>query len=180
MKTDHRKSNRSIDVNYLIDIDWHWSIDDQSIVTKGYSQLYRLLSIFIDFLRYLSICMDKMLSIFIDLYPKWSPRVGVFELNSNLNLFPFFGGTHVFDLYIATVDKKLNLIHCYWIPFTFEFVTTLKYVLMKLRRYLFDWMYINRGFFSSMKIDKKSMINRWKSQQNKPSIIHRFPISIDW
>jgi hypothetical protein len=22
------------DVNYLIDIDWHWSIDDQSIVTK--------------------------------------------------------------------------------------------------------------------------------------------------
>ena len=30
---------------------------------------------------------------------------------------------------------------------TFEFVTTLKYVLITLRRYLFDCMHINGGFF---------------------------------
>jgi hypothetical protein len=57
-----------IDVNYLIDIDWHWSIDDQSIVTKSYSQFYRLLSIFIDFIdiyRFLSTKCFRFLSIYI-------------------------------------------------------------------------------------------------------------------
>jgi hypothetical protein len=80
---------------------------------------------------------------------------------------------------------KLNLIHCYWIPFTFEFVTTLiKYVLIKLRRYLFDCMHINGGFFHQWKL----IINRWSIDESHAkeaidyssiSNINRL-INIDW
>ena len=34
MKIDHRKSNRSIDINRYQLVNWYWSIDDQSIITS--------------------------------------------------------------------------------------------------------------------------------------------------
>jgi hypothetical protein len=62
MKIYHRKSNRSIDINYLFDIDINYLIDnyktdsdDQSIVTKSHGLLsidiHRFSSIFIDCYR---------------------------------------------------------------------------------------------------------------------------------
>jgi hypothetical protein len=133
-----------IDVNYLIDIDWHWSIDDQSIVTKSYSQFYRLLSIFID--------IDAQLYIFRMYTCIWSV------------------------LWPIIVRWKLNLIHCYWIPFTFKFVTTLKYVLIKLRRYLFDCMHINGKFFHQWKLT----INRWSIDESHSKRSHRLFIDFQY
>jgi hypothetical protein len=71
---------------------------------------------------------------------------------------------------------KLNLIHCYWIPFTFEFVTTLKYVLIKLRRYLFDCMYINGGFFHQWKL----IINRRTIDESHSKRSHRLFIDFQY
>jgi hypothetical protein len=71
---------------------------------------------------------------------------------------------------------KLDLIHCYWIPFTFEFVTTLKYVLIKLRRYLFDCMHINGGFFHQWKL----IINRWSFNESHSKRSHRLFIDFQY
>jgi hypothetical protein len=71
---------------------------------------------------------------------------------------------------------KLNLIHCYWIPFTFEFVMTLKYVLNKLRCYLFDCMHINGGFFHQWKL----IINWWSIDESHSKRSHRLIIDFQY
>jgi hypothetical protein len=71
---------------------------------------------------------------------------------------------------------KLNLIHCHWIPFTFEFVTTLKYVLIKLRCYLFDCMHINGGYFHQWKL----IINRWSIDESHSKRSHRLFIDFQY
>jgi hypothetical protein len=79
-------------------------------------------------------------------------------------------------LICITARWKLNLIHCYWIPFTFEFVTTLKYILIKLRRYLFDCMHINGGFFHQWKL----IINRWSIDESHSKRSHQLFIDFQY